>query len=41
VPGVGLDLTIARAAVAAHRDSLEVTGDLRGTTARVTLPAIA
>ncbi|BCY06934.1 GAF domain-containing sensor histidine kinase [Actinoplanes sp. L3-i22] len=39
VPGVGLGLAIARAAVAAHRGSLQVTSDLRGTTARVTLPA--
>lgn len=40
VPGVGLGLTIARATVAAHLGSLEVTSDLRGTTARITLPAV-
>lgn len=40
VPGVGLGLTIARAAVDAHRGSLEITSDMRGTTARVTLPAV-
>ncbi|WP_436521412.1 GAF domain-containing sensor histidine kinase [Actinoplanes sp. HUAS TT8] len=38
VPGVGLGLTIARGAIAAHRGTLEVTSDMRGTTARVTLP---
>ncbi|GAA2891725.1 sensor histidine kinase [Actinoplanes cyaneus] len=41
VPGVGLGLTIARAAIAAHLGSLEVTSDMCGTTARVTLPAAA
>ncbi len=38
IPGVGLGLTIARGAVAAHLGSLEVTSDMHGTTARVTLP---
>ncbi|GIF04330.1 GAF domain-containing sensor histidine kinase [Actinoplanes siamensis] len=40
IPGVGLGLTIARATIAAHLGSLDVTSDMLGTTARVTLPGL-
>ena len=40
IPGVGLGLTIARAAVAVHQGDLTVTSDPHGTTARVTLPGL-
>ncbi|WIM98386.1 HAMP domain-containing sensor histidine kinase [Actinoplanes oblitus] len=41
IPGVGLGLTIARAAIAAHLGELTLTSGPAGTTARVTLPAVA
>ncbi|GAA4600480.1 signal transduction histidine kinase [Actinoplanes octamycinicus] len=41
IPGVGLGLTIARASIAAHLGDLTLTSGPAGTTARVTLPAVA
>jgi signal transduction histidine kinase len=41
IPGVGLGLTIARNIIAAHHGTVTVDSSGAGTTARVTLPAVA